>query len=173
MFFKQRIPGRLILDDGLAALEAATPADGSAPHVYLSYAFVTLGVEEHLLPNFILDDWGNEFQGLELYRWVGENGLQFPRAELFCVGLDGEERQHFLRELDLVARFPAYAFDGEGAPIGSAVLLNAVLLVDDSVIEPTPGEAPEGMESPLRQARIDWWRVPPGVVRLDFLTNPR
>ncbi|MFZ0546002.1 MAG: hypothetical protein WAM60_11220, partial [Candidatus Promineifilaceae bacterium] len=67
--FRQKING-LILGD-----KAGLVWDVSADPIYLRFAFVTLGKEDHVFPAFVLDDWGNEIKGVGLYEWIQENGL--------------------------------------------------------------------------------------------------
>ncbi len=47
-------------------LQNMEPESETAASLYLRFAFVTLGREEHIFPAFILDDWGKEIRGLKL-----------------------------------------------------------------------------------------------------------
>ena len=85
--------GRL-LDEGS---RPALLLDETAGPIVLRYALVRQGTEEHILPAFLLDDWGAEIKGLALYRWIEEQGDYFPRAELFGFDAGGGETQVFLR----------------------------------------------------------------------------
>jgi hypothetical protein len=172
---KQKITGRLEIlankvivwwaGDAAADKGIATPAPG----LYLSFALVTRGPEEHILPSFLLDDWGNEIKSLKLYRWIREYGEQFPRAELFGYGLDGESRQHFLRELELYAAYPCYAFAASNGPSAEARAVTDLLITGPAAVAPQQIPAPEEIEYPLRGAAVRWWSVPPDTQQWDFL----
>lgn len=135
--------------------------DNSADPIYLRYAFVTLGPEEHILPAFLLDDWGNEIKGLELYEWVQENGLYFPRAEMFGFKPTGQKTQIFLRELDLVLKYRCYAYPTAETPLADGRLIETIYLLDNSVTEPTPAKRPPDTPHPLSKAAVRWFRTPP------------
>lgn len=144
----------------------------SAEHVYLAYALTTLGPEDLMLPKVLLDDWGNEKTGTQIYEWIRENGNQFPRAEVFAVGIDGRERQHFLRDLELYITYPVYALPTPTSAATSAVAIAVVLIPDSSVTAPTRTERPATIGAPLRWGRVSWWLVPPAVRDLSFLESP-
>ena len=57
--------------------------DESADKCYLAFTFLEQGTEREIFPESLLDDWGHEIKTLALYDWVLENGLHFPRAEIF------------------------------------------------------------------------------------------
>lgn len=160
---KQRVQGQLLAANGRFALllQNIQPEPDAAPLIYVRYAFITLGVEEHIFPAFLLDDWGNEIKGLALYDWVAEFAPQFPRAELFGFDESGQETQLFLRELEQYAKWPCYAYPTADASIAEGVLIEAVLLPDETVTEPTKVKRPSWVERPLRQAQVQWWQVPP------------
>lgn len=177
MIIKQKTPGRLEKwqDRVVAWLSAAAVPDAQS-HIYLSYAFVTMGREEHVLPSFLLDDWGNEVKTLKLYHWVLEFGEQFPRAELFCYGLDGESRQHFLREFELFIPYPCYAFSSKHMPLAEARRVTDFLVVDPEERFPRQmdrADLPDEIESPLRRAAGRWWSVPAEQKQLDFLATAK
>ncbi len=102
----EKIAAELIEDNDLHAIRLL---DDDKQSIYLAYALVTLGREEHVFPCSVMDDWGKEMTGLQAYEWMRENGNHFPRADILAVGLAGDERQHFLREFDLYVRYPVYA----------------------------------------------------------------
>lgn len=172
---KQKISGRLeVLPDQVVVWLAADAAAAKAtvsptPEIYLSYALVTMGPEEHVFPSFLLDDWGNEIKSLELYHWIREYGEQFPRAELFGYGLNGESRQHFLRELELYAPYPCYAFAATNGPLADARVVTDLCMTDLLASFPQQIAAPQEIAYPLRGAAVRWWSVPPGTQQLDFL----
>jgi hypothetical protein len=174
---RQRVPGVLLLEGERAALWLE--AGGEARFVYLAYALATQlpsgATSAHILPAVLLDDWGTEVKKLELYRWIREFGLQFPRAEVFGLTPQGQPAQYFLRDLDLFGRYPTYAFTEKDAPASAGVLLQAILLPGEGIEQPEPAEPPEDVTSPLRRARLTWWRVAraadPRQTRLDFIGN--
>ena len=153
----------LLLKDGRPAVETADV-------LYLRYAFVTQGVESHILPAFVLDDWGKEIKWLELYEWVREYGDQFPRAEVFGFDLSGKTTQVFLRELDLVSKLPCYAYPAKETPLAAGSLVEAILLPDPGVTTVEKAKRPPATEvgQPLRSARVSWWRATPSLTSFDF-----
>jgi hypothetical protein len=167
MIIKHPVPGTLIIDGDKAALRLG--AAGDAERVYLAYALVTQGPELQVLPSVLLDDWGNEVSDLALFDWIGENGLRFPRAEIFGESPTGAPVQYFLRDLELFGRYPVYAYLQPDAPAGSGVLLRAVLLPGATATDPAPADPPADVGEPLRRAQVEWWRVGPRVSGLEFL----
>lgn len=167
---RQKIHGKLVSAGGRHAL--LLYPDASVEPIYLAYALVTFGREEHVLPASILDDWGNERKTLQLYQWVADKGMEFPRAEIFGLSPDGEERQQFLREFDLQARHPVYGFPRKDTPVTQAVLVDTALVPASGLPAPSLGHPPEDVEPPLRLARLDWWYVPLGVDEFNFLASP-
>ena len=165
---KHGIDGRLLAENGRFALLLFDPEPGpeTAVSLYLRYAFLTQGAEEPLFPAFILDDWGGEIKSLSLYDWFDEFAVQFPRAELF--GFDGQGRptQRFLRELELFSQWVCYAYSAPDTPLAAGVLVEAVLLPDETVKAPVKIKRPSWIKRPLRAARVAWWRVPPGISTL-------
>jgi hypothetical protein len=172
---RQKILGRLEVLEEQGTGVIWWPADAKPenhvrfePAIFLSFAFVILGLEEHVLPSLVLDDWGNEIKSLELYRWIREFGERFPRAELFGYGLDGEQRQHFLRDLELQAPFPCYAFATEDSPLAEALAVTDLLMTDPAESLLQQVDAPDEAEYPLCSAAVRWWSVPPGMRVLDL-----
>jgi len=170
----------LLRDGGRAALWLeGLEAGDEDQSVYLAYALTTQlpsgDTPTHILPSVLLDDWGAEVKKLELYRWIHEFGVQFPRAEVFGLDSQGAPVQYFLRDLDLLGRYPTYAFTEIDAPASAGVLLRAALLPDESVKRPEPAEPPDDVKPPLRRARLTWWRVgrraDPHGLGLDFIGN--
>lgn len=158
----EQVRGVEFRQDGLVAVWLAHSSDGSAPTVTLAYALSTLGPEEHVLPALVLDDWGNEKRSLETYQWIRDEGQRFPRAEVFCYGLDGEKRQQFLREFDLTVNFPCYAIDSVDAP-STARRVRAFVITGDAGEVVRLRQAPDDIGYPLRAARVAWWQVPPEI----------
>lgn len=167
----QRIAGKLFIDNGRGAItlfDPAAPKDGQ-DLLFLRYAFITRGPEDHIFPAFLLDDWGTEVRSLRLYDWVREYGDRFPRGELFGFEQDGRETQLFLRELELYARYPLYAFASRRQPVEEGVLLSAILLpVAGATAVPQRIKRPADIPFPLKRARVSWWEVGESVGELDF-----
>lgn len=169
---RQRIQGKLLQENGRFALLLTNPKpdrDADDLH-YLGFALVTLGREEHIFPSFLLDDWGNEIKGVKLFRWIRENGNEFPRAEIFGYEKDGSETQVFARALELYVTLPCYVYNSRTALVTEGSLLSAILLPDASVTEAQRIKRPssDAMKRPLRSARVQWWQVPPGTTAFDF-----
>ncbi|KAA3657748.1 MAG: hypothetical protein DWQ04_27175 [Chloroflexi bacterium] len=169
---RQRVQGKLLEENGRFALRLTNPKpDRDADNLlYVGYALVTLGREDHIFPSFVLDDWGNEIKGVKLFRWIRENGNEFPRAEIFGYEKDGSETQLFARALELYVTLPCYVYDSRTAPVTDGHLLKAILLPDDAVTVPQRIKRPssEVMKRPLRSARVQWWLVPPETAAFDF-----
>ncbi len=169
---RQRVQGKLLEENGRFAflLTNSKPARDAENLLYLGYALVTLGREEHIFPSFLLDDWGNEIRGVKLFRWIRDNGNEFPRAEIFGYEKDGSETQVFARALELYATLPCYAYPSRTAPVTEGHLLKAILLPDASVTVPERIKRPSSdlLERPLRSARVQWWLVSPDTTAFDF-----
>lgn len=139
---------------------AALLLNESAELLYVSYALVEKETEVEILPESLLDDWGHEITSLELYEWIHENGIHFPRAELFGFDISGTRRQCFLRELDLVARYPCYCFESLEDPPSKGVRIETILLPDRQISNPEPMRRPAKIGRPMELAQVSWWRVP-------------
>ena len=171
----QRIAGRLLweneaAEDGRIALLLTDPKPEADANelLYLRFAFVTVGIEEHLFPSFLIDDWGGEVRGLSVYSWVRENGNRFPRAEIFGYEQNGTSAQFFVRELELYSKLPCYAFANRQAPLAEGKLVQAILLPTPSVQQPEKTKRPSEFKRPLAAARVSWWHVPPTLTQFDF-----
>jgi hypothetical protein len=150
-------------------LQDAQPTTKTAVSLYLRYALVIMGPEEHVFPATLLDDWGHEVRGPEIYRFIREFGDQFPRAEIFGFDLDGSETQLFMRSLEMVTRWPCYVYTTPDAPLSEGVRLSTILLPTADIARPQfLPEAPETIAPPLAQARLKWWQVPAGATDFDF-----
>jgi len=125
----------------------------------LRLAYVLRGTDARFFPESVLDDWGHEISGSELYQWVRENEVYFPRAELFGHDIKGKPRQCFLRELDLAAGLPLYVFEEASAPLNSGLQVHAILLVDKESSQRQLSVAPARISYPLRGATVEWWLV--------------
>lgn len=171
----QRVQGTSFTGEGGAALllKNARPGSETADSLYLRYAFVTQGVEYHVLPAFVLDDWGTEIRSLELYEWVQDYGDQFPRAELFGFDLSGKATQHFLRELELYSKLPCYAYPAKDTLLAQGVQIDTILLPDTDVTTVQKIKRPPAAEvgRPLHSARVSWWRVNPSRTDFSSLTD--
>lgn len=152
---KQKVHGLIVAGEAGGVL-----LDDTADPIYLRYAFVTLGPEEHILPAFLLDDWGKEVKGLTLYDWIEENGLYFPRAEIFGFKASGQKTQIFLRELDLVLKLRCYAYPTAETPLKDGILVETVFLPDGSVMEPTPTKRPPKAPKLLAKSAVRWVKTP-------------
>jgi len=168
----QKVAGELLEHEKWSGLllHDLKPKKESADLVTLRYAFVTRsrGEGDHIFPAFILDDWGREIRSLKLYSWVRENGERFPRGEIFGFEQDGRETQCFLRELELYARLPCYAYRSEERDIADGQIINAIFLPDPTALEPQKITRPAEIRRPLRAAWVTWWRIPQNGAELDL-----
>lgn len=167
MIVREELKGSLVVDGDKVAIRLG--AADSLDVVYLSYALVTQGPAYRIIPSVLLDDWGNEIGGLQLYRWINENGLKFPRAEVFGIDPSGDQVQFFLRDLELFAKHSVYAYADREAPVGSGIEVQAVLVADDLAISPENISALTETSPLLGQAQVTWWRVNPRQDTLEFL----
>ncbi len=167
MIVKQSIPGTIIVDGNKAALRLGDAQ--STDHVFLTYALVTQGPEYQILPSVVLDDWGNEVGQIQLYAWIRDNGLKFPRAEVFGETPKGAPAQFFVRDLELFGKYPVYGFSAIDAPTASGMLLNAILVPDSTIQEPELSEVPDDVVAPLQEVQAGWWRINPNQTGLGFL----
>lgn len=169
---KQHVHGKLITENGRSALLLldAEPEAKTEDSLYLRYAVVVRGPDDHVLPAILLDDWGKETRGLKIYEFLRKHGDEFPRAEIFGFDMDGSETQLFVRSLELYSRLPAYAYTNVDAPLDEGVLLDAILLPDvetDRVVRLEKAKD-SGLERPLRSAQVSWWHVPSVTTTFDF-----
>jgi hypothetical protein len=170
----QYVHGMLFVDNGRATLLITDldPALETERSIYLRFAFPFQGTEEPILPVSVLDDWGDEIGGLGLYEWVREFGEQFPRAELFGFDLNGQERQCFLRELELHGRMPCYAYRARDVPLSQGILVESIMLAEASVLVPRKIKPPPTVKRPLRSAMVTWWVVNSTAASSGWLPGP-
>lgn len=127
--------------------------------VYLRYGLQTFVEDLVILPELVLDDWGREIRGLQLYGWVQESGQRFPRAEVFGYDPAGHRQQYFLREIDLMAKYPSYAYVSRDRPISEGRLLEAALVPAPSGEGHRQRSRPPDIAGPLRNGRVEWWEI--------------
>lgn len=159
----QKVCGQVVTHDGQTALhiESLEVTDTASAVLYLRFPFTVRGTEEPIFPAFLLDDWGTEVKGLELYQWVHDYGEQFPRGELFGFELDDRETQCFLRALELHVAFPCYVYPQKETPLNEGLLVTAVLWPGGQTSVPEPIKRPSELPLPLRRAKVSWWQISP------------
>ncbi len=150
----QSVHGELLSSSKSGALVM----DPSHSKVLLRYALPQLGSDELVFPEIVLDDWGHERKELPLYRWIYENGYQFPRAELFGYDINGHEQQYFLRELDLQSKYPCFGFAENDTPLSEGIELSFIVVVREVSSQAEPLEAGSEIDWPMRNAAVDWWQ---------------
>jgi hypothetical protein len=103
---------------------------------------------------------------------VREYGERFPRGEIFGFEQDGRETQLFLRELELHARLPLYAYTFRRQGVEEGVSLDAVLIPAGpeagGQIAVKRVKRPFNYAFPLSRARVSWWHVPAEIQAFDF-----
>ncbi len=129
--------------DSTLTLIDATPTEETAVSLHLLFPFITRGDEIHIFPASVLDDWGTEIRGMQLYEWIRENGEQFPRAELFGMDVNGRSTQEFLRGLEIYFRFPCYLHQAD-----EYIPIKTIILPADMQRKTLP--------HPLRRAKVTW-----------------
>jgi hypothetical protein len=157
------VTGRLFTNGEQTALLLSHEGDR---HL-LRLGYIFRGSEEIFLPETLLDDWGHEVRGVELYRWVKKNAEHFPRAELFGHDLTGQTVQCFMREIDLTARFGCYIYRHATDELSDGVALEAILVLAEDAEQRAVNEAPPNVSFPLRQADVKW-----GVVGSSLAQKP-
>ena len=151
----QGVKGKLISANG----RGTVILDPSRETVYLRYALVERSKGDLIFPELLMDDWGHEINTLHLYRWIMENGIHFPRAEVFGYDRQGNSRQCFIRELELQAKYPCFGFfQLETRLEGGVEIPMIILAVDEPIlVESKPDIG--AFEWPLQNAAVEWWRV--------------
>ena len=150
----QSVHGELLSSSKSGALVM----DPSHSKVLLRYALPLLGTDELVFPELALDDWGHERKKLHLYRWIYENGYQFPRAELFGYDINGHEQQYFLRELDLQSKYPCFGYAENDTPLSEGIELSFMVVVREDSSQAELLEAGSEIDWPMRNAAVDWWQ---------------
>ena len=153
----QLFSGSIHIFNDVAVVVARSDQD----ELNLKFALVEYFDGNHLIPDSVLDDWGREIKGAALYSWIQENGLHFPRAEIFGHRPDGQPVQRFLREIDLSARYPCYAYPKLNADIEDGILIRAIISPDQTVRQPKLGGNPSPVPGLLSMADIQWWEANP------------
>ena len=125
--------------------------------IYLRFALTELNSGEHVFPESILDDWGKEIKNISIYRWLRDNGIHFPRAELFGYYLDDIPVQRFLRELDLTRNYACYAYTSITHPLKYGIVVSDVVVSTRGVSEPRSTSAPEHLGHLMKEADVRWW----------------
>lgn len=154
---RKRIRGRIHKVDEKAMLLL----DERVAYCYLAFSLLERGTEREIFPESLLDDWGHEIKNLALYDWIQENGIHFPRAEIFGYDRAGNNIQCFLRDLDPLSKYPCYVFEEPRQAIVEGVQVVSIGLPDNDVQQPVRTRRPPGTESPLNNAKVHWWRVGP------------
>ena len=162
---RKRIRGRIYNVEERALLLM----DEAVTSCYLAFALLERGTEQEIFPESLLDDWGHEIKSLDLYGWIQENGIHFPRAEVFGYDRGGNNTQCFLRDLDPLTKYPCYVFEEPRQEISEGVQVVAIGLLDGNADRPVRTKRPAGTESPLNNAKIDWWRISPDCSRESIL----
>lgn len=165
--FKEPVAGNIVVDSSKVAIRLLNNA--SEQRVFLAYSLVTQGPGLQILPTTLLDDWGNEIRPPKLYHWIKENGLHFPRAEVFGQTPTGAPVQYFLRDLELFGKYPLYAYNHQDESDALGLLVNAILIPEEGTGAPYQIEPPEGIGALLRQAQITWWKIHPDETGLSFI----
>ena len=167
----QRVQGMVWQEGETAVLHLLNDApdkEATDHNLFLRYPLLQRGTEALLFPAFLLDDWGNEVRGMKLYEWIREFGEQFPRAEIFGLTQFGQETQLFMRDVELYAKLPCYAWQNRKADVETGILVNGVLLPTKGATDVVRIKRPAGIKRPLRSARLSWWQLPPHATRFDF-----
>ena len=150
----KRLTGKLFVNNerGIVLL-------GNGSSIYLRFALVLQGSGTMLFPELLLDDWGHELHTLELYHWIHKNGDRFPRAELFGYDFEGNDRQCFLREIDLIAKYPCYAYRQFGDLLSTGVELLSLMLAVEGLSSEERLDDLSRQPWPLRNAKVSWWQI--------------
>jgi hypothetical protein len=154
----QRVRGQLFTQNNRLALLINQEADA----LYLRYALVVRGPENPIFPAFVMDDWGQERNTLDIYEWIAKEGQRFPRSDVFGYEMDGSETQYFLRALETFYKFPVFVYPQPELPVPAGMALSRVILPDtDYAGEPQRVPRPNHIPWPLRHANLTWWQANP------------
>lgn len=157
----QRFSGTLYRKGEVVAL----CLDEAGKAIFLRYGMVLQGVETHVFPSVLLDDWGREKTKLALYKWVYEEGQRYPRAEVFGFTALGEETQFFLRDVEIHWRWPCYAVSSRRDSIPAGTLIHTIITPNPTHTgEPQESKRPAGLPWPLRRADVQWWEANPATL---------
>ena len=154
---KKSIRGNVHKDDGKALLVM----DETAARSYFAFALLERRTEREIFPESLLDDWGHEIKSLALYGWIQENGLHFPRAELFGYDREGSSIQCFLRDLDLMTKYPCYVFGERKQALSEGIRVVAIGMPDPTLTQPERVKKLTEIEIPMSNANVFWWRIDP------------
>jgi hypothetical protein len=133
--------------------------DETFTYCYLAFALLERGIDREIFPESLLDDWGHEIKSVALYDWIQENGIHFPRAEIFGYDRAGNNIQCFLRDIDPLSKYPCYYFEEPQQAIAEGVQVVSIGLPDNDAYQPVRTKRPLGTKSPLNNAKVHWWRV--------------
>lgn len=165
----KKIVGRLLThpqNGGTAVVIPESPPAEAAP-LFLRFALVLQGVEWPLLPAFVLDDWGRERRKLSQLTWIYENGDFFPRAEIFGYVKKPQEgwveTQEFVRDLELMSRWPVFAYANKTDPPDSGIRIRYMGLENEKGTEMVKTKRPERFAMPFTRASLQWFDVPRGI----------
>lgn len=156
-----KVVGRLFTGDERRALLLTR---AGRPYT-LRLGLVLQGEEELLLPESLLDDWGHEIRGIELYQWVRENALHFPRAELFGFDRGGRPQQRFIRELDVTVKHPCFIYENSNVAFERGVQVTDILLPRQITERQKQRQTPADVAFPLSQSDVQWWLVEDRLAR--------
>lgn len=156
---RQKIFGQLFVSKAQTVLWLFDEEVAGVDMVYLRYGLTLRGTEKTIFPAFALDDWGNEYGRLPLYKWLRQEGDRFPRAEVFGFDDTGRETQHFLREIELHWSYPLFAYTTKNTPISDGTLIQTVVITNESVEMPVQLPKRPVQPTPLRNSRVQWWHA--------------
>lgn len=172
----KRYFGRLVNDSesirSAVILEEEPTAD--SPALYLRFALVLQGLEWPVLPATLLDDWGREQNRLSLLQWVFDNGDLFPRAEIFGYWknpVEGwVETQLFVRDLDLMSRWPVYVFTDPYAPPEEGTVVQWIALEHPqaALVEKIPEDQNGRIDPFLKHAAAEFVIAPSKIGPAEF-----
>jgi hypothetical protein len=108
----------LIYGPQAEALVASLGGPLAGPPVRLRPGYLFFAENTYLLPETVIDDYGQQRQAPEAYDWLETQGDLFPRADVLGVLPNGAQRHVFLKELDLtvMAAFAERVDQSESAP---------------------------------------------------------
>lgn len=170
----KRVYGRLLTQPDSPNTIAVLNPENIEPEIeiFLRFAFILQGVEWPVMPAFVLDDWGRERRGLALFEWVFKNGDYFPRAEIFGYwlrpGKGWEETQVFVRDLELMSRWPVYAYVDKDALPEAGLRVRQIALEKSDLGEVRRIDRPADFEMPFTRAAVGWLAVPTGSTAINL-----
>lgn len=171
--YSERIEAAMLValsEEGPHLLLSGDPRDvipGSVLHkgaCLLRYGFAYLyRAEATLIPRWVMDDFRQEYSGIDALRFLREQGDSFPRGDVIGTLLpEGTNAEAFIKEVDLARPLRVFAYEAETglliARVHVAVQVDAAL----EVWQPISGT--DGPFPALLRESLPCYGIPAGMM---------